>query len=255
MSVIVHVEWRVMANNRYKAIFFDLDGTLLPMDVDAFLKGYFEALAVHAAEQGMDPAALVKAVKKSVFAMTSHEPGILNSEAFWVSFEREWGSRGPEVEAFFNDFYDRSFGNIGAGFDANPAAARAIEILAEKGYPLYLTTMPLFPLVAVEWRLRWAGVDPSAFELITCFDNSTTVKPNLGYYRENVERSGFDAKDILMVGNNTEEDMVALELGMDGYLITDFLIDPIDFDIESVKHGSLEDFVRFAESLPACEGE
>ena len=58
-----------------------------------------------------------------------------------------------------------------------------------------------------------------------------------------------------MVGNNTEEDMVALQLGMDGYLVTDYLIDQIAFDIESVKHGSLEDFARFAESLPACEGE
>lgn len=255
MSVIRHVERRVTAVNGYKAIFFDLDGTLLPMDVEAFLKGYFESLAAHAAKCGMDPMALVKAVKKSVAAMADHEPGMLNSEAFWSSFEREWGSRGPEVEGFFDSFYEEAFGSIGTGFDANPAAAHAIGVLAEKGYPLYLTTMPLFPRIAVEWRLRWAGVDPSAFQVITTFDNSTTVKPHLGYYQENVERSGFKAEEILMVGNNTEEDMVALKLGMDGYLVTDFIIDPIDFDIDSVKHGSLEDFARFAESLPACEGE
>ncbi len=33
-----------MPQRAYKAIFFDLDGTLLPVDMDAFLKAYFEAL-------------------------------------------------------------------------------------------------------------------------------------------------------------------------------------------------------------------
>ena len=245
-----------MASSRkYKAIFFDLDGTLLPMDVEVFLKDYFRSLGGYAAQCGMDAAALVKAVEVSVFAMMRHEPGVLNSQAFWAAFEREWGSVGPEVQEFFDGFYERVFGSLETGCKANPAAARAIGALLEKGYPLYLTTMPLFPRIAVEWRLKWAGVDPSAFREITCFDNSTAVKPSLDYYRENVARCGIDPEDILMVGNNTEEDMVALQLGMDGYLVTDYLIDQIAFDIESVKHGSLEDFARFAESLPACEGE
>lgn len=30
----------------YKAIFFDLDGTLLPIDMDQFLHDYFESLRV-----------------------------------------------------------------------------------------------------------------------------------------------------------------------------------------------------------------
>ncbi len=78
-----------MASSRkYKAIFFDLDGTLLPMDVEVFLKDYFRSLGGYAAQCGMDAAALVKAVEVSVFAMMRHEPGVLNSQAFWAAFER-----------------------------------------------------------------------------------------------------------------------------------------------------------------------
>ena len=34
-----------MPKRSYKAVFFDLDGTLLPIDMDAFLKNYFNDTA------------------------------------------------------------------------------------------------------------------------------------------------------------------------------------------------------------------
>lgn len=43
-----------------KAVLFDLDGTLLPMDYDGFLNRYFGNLAKHMAGYGYDPEALVK---------------------------------------------------------------------------------------------------------------------------------------------------------------------------------------------------
>ena len=36
----------------YRAIFFDLDGTLLPMDLDEFLNAYFARLIGFAADDG-----------------------------------------------------------------------------------------------------------------------------------------------------------------------------------------------------------
>ena len=38
----------------YKAVFFDLDGTLLPVDMDAFLQAYFKALGKYAAGHGQE---------------------------------------------------------------------------------------------------------------------------------------------------------------------------------------------------------
>lgn len=239
-----------MPDNRYNAIFFDLDGTLLPMEVEVFLKGYFEALGAFATEYGYESESFCRAAGTSINMMGDHEPGVLNSQAFWSHLEREWGECGEREKRFFDEFYEGPFGGIGTGCAPNPAAARAINALVEKGYPLYLTTMPLFPRSGVEWRLRWAGVDPAAFDRITVYDNSTATKPSLNYYQENIDLVGFDPSTILMVGNNTVEDMVAMELGMDAFLVTDYIINPNGFDVESVKHGSLEEFADFAEQLP-----
>ena len=45
-----------------KAVLFDLDGTLLPMDQDAFVEGYFGLLARKMIPYGYEPEKLVKAI-------------------------------------------------------------------------------------------------------------------------------------------------------------------------------------------------
>src|SRR5690554_3491226 len=42
--------------NNLKAVLFDLDGTLLPMDMEIFLREYLQKLGVKAAAYGYDPA-------------------------------------------------------------------------------------------------------------------------------------------------------------------------------------------------------
>lgn len=238
----------------YKAVFFDLDGTLLPMDVGPFLQRYFDTLAKSAVQWGFEPREFSDAVRIAVSGMASHAPHVLNSAAFWVKFDQLLGGIGQRERDFFDDFYTNAFGTIGEGVVANPAAAHAVNTLREKGYPLYLTTMPMFPREGVEWRLRWSQVDPGAFSRITCYDNSTATKPSLEFFRENLAIAGVPAENVLMVGNNTNEDLACLDAGMDAYLVTDHLLNPNDFDIETVKHGSLQEFAAFADGLPRCEG-
>lgn len=51
------------------AILFDLDGTLLPMDLERFTKGYFGLLTAEMAKHGYDPQLLVKALLSGIGAM------------------------------------------------------------------------------------------------------------------------------------------------------------------------------------------
>ena len=150
-----------MAPRTYRAIFFDLDGTLLPMELDEFLGAYFEAIATFVARHGLDAKSFSAGLKAGIGAMAptrrSHElrcvlGGVLQPR------RRDAAS----WEELLTGFYEHDFGAIGEGFAPNPAAARAIETLAAKGYPLVLATMPMFPRRAVEWRLTWAGVDASS---------------------------------------------------------------------------------------------
>ncbi|MBR3690981.1 MAG: HAD family hydrolase [Eggerthellaceae bacterium] len=236
----------------YRAICFDLDGTLLPMDLELFMNGYFGSLARFAATKGLEVEQFLKGLKAGTKAMAVSGEDVVNADAFWNTMlgyledpERDWVS-------VFEEFYLSDFKHVGDGVIANPAAAKAVASLKEKGYTLALTTMPMFPELAVAERLRWAGVDANAFARITTYENSRSVKPRQTYYAENLAALGVRGEDVLMVGNNTVEDLAFLDLGADGYVVTDHLIDPVDYDFETIKHGSMEEFAAWVETLPVC---
>lgn len=238
---------------RYKTIFFDLDGTLLPIDMMAFLDAYFSKLGDFVVERGYAREKILNAVNLGVRSMTVPDER-MNDLRFWETFESLSGQTREIFEPLLMEFYATSFDTIGEMVTPDPFAKRVVDLLKEKGYELFLTTMPLFPRIAVEARLRWAGIeDPSAFSRITTYDNSHATKPYLEYYEENIALAKGSPKEILMVGNNTLEDLACCDLGADGFLLTDWLLNPNDFDYSDIKHGTLADLYVFVQALPECK--
>lgn len=239
----------------FSVVFFDLDGTLLPMELDDFMSTYFSRIAAYMAAHGLDPELFMHALKAGTAKMQSHSLDQTNEEAFWGEFFDVYGVAADDVaerarmREIADAFYEEDFGHVGDGVVANPAAGRVVRKLADKGYRLALTTMPMFPRRAVEHRLAWAGVDPELFERITTYENSHSVKPKTDYYAENLEALGVEGDEVLMIGNNTLEDMSILELGANGYLVTDFLLDPIGFDMDSVRCGTMDDLEAWVDSI------
>ncbi len=239
-----------MQDASYRAFFFDLDGTLLPMDLKEFLHNYVHLFTSYVSERGMRGSAFAHAISNSVSVVGKDTTDRCNADVFWDSFNADYGALDERERAIVNKFYEHEFGRLGDNVQPNPAAARAVSTLSDKGYPLVLTTMPLFPRKAIEWRLRWAGVDPSYFKRLTTYDNSNSVKPHAEYFRQNLELVGSQPQEVLMVGNNTVDDLSCMDIGMDAYLVTDCLINTNEYDISSVKHGSLDQFADFAETMP-----
>lgn len=248
----------------YKAVFFDLDGTLLPMELDEFMDAYFSTLAEHMERVGLDPHAGKTALGAGVKAMMSHDGTSTNHDVFWREFRRVLDAMGTtgkanaddagqDLEQLLSSYYETSFGTIGDTVTPNPASAQAVAALAAKGYRLVCATMPMFPRRAVEWRLTWADVNPDAFELITTYENSRSTKPHTAYYQGILDATGLDASEVLMVGNNTREDGAAAKLGCDVFLITDFLLNDGDgLDVDATPHGSMAEFAALCESFPVC---
>ena len=232
-----------------KAILFDLDGTLLPMDQEVFVRDYLGRMAAFLAPHGYDPQSLIKAVWAGTGAMVKNDGKALNEDVFWYVFNSILDRDTKQDLALFEEFYRTEFQKAKDSCGFNPAAVEAIRQIKDMGYRLILATNPLFPAIATYSRARWAGLNPEDFELITTYENSRFCKPNPDYYREILGKIALDGSQCLMVGNDVGEDMIAGTLGMKTFLLTDCLINKAGEDIEKYPHGSFPELLHYIRSL------
>jgi len=230
---------------------FDLDGTLLPMqNQELFVETYFKALSVKITPYGFDSQELIKAVWAGTKSMIKNDGSMTNEERFWQVFCSILGVKVRKLEAVFEDFYLNEFNDAKCTTSTNPIAKECIQRLKEKGYRLVLATNPIFPRVATNTRLKWAGLNPEDFELITTYENSSYCKPKLEYYKAILDIVGKVPQECMMVGNDVKEDMAVEELGMDTFLLKDCLINTEDIDITDFHQGNFYDLLEMIKSLP-----
>ena len=229
-------------------ILFDLDGTLLPMDQEAFIKCYFGLLAKKLAPHGYDPKALFTNIWNGTTAMVKNDGSRSNETVFWDHFAEVYGGDVRKDEPIFRDFYENEFSGAKAVCGFNPKAAEAIRALKDAGYRLVLATNPLFPAIATAQRIRWAGLNGEDFELVTTYENSCRCKPNPDYYRDVLAAVGADPAECLMVGNDAIEDTAAEKLGMKVFLLTDCLINKANADLSAYPQGSFDALLEYVKT-------
>ncbi len=66
--------------------------------------------------------------------------------------------------------------------------------------------MPVFPRTATYKRIRWAGLSPGDFEIVTTYEICHASKPSTAYYREILDWIGLAPADCVMVGNDVGDD-------------------------------------------------
>lgn len=230
-------------------ILFDLDGTLLPLEQDAFAKVYFGGLAKKLAPYGYDAEKLVASIWTGTKEMVRNNGEVTNEKAFWRKFCEIFGEKALEDEPIFEDYYKNEFQNVKSVCGFNEQAAKVIEVAKQKGYRVALATNPIFPAIATESRIRWAGLCPKDFELYTTYENFSFCKPNLEYYKEILKRLDVQPEECLMVGNDVGEDMVAAKLGMKVFLLTDCLINQSNEDISVYPNGNMNQLIEFIDNL------
>ena len=228
-----------------KAVLFDLDGTLLPMDQDMFTKGYFKFLVKKMAPHGYEPQALIDSIWAGTAAMVKNNGLQNNEDAFWKRFAELQGDRVYEHKPLFEEFYRVDFQEAKAFCGYDPEAAEAVQKIKEAGFRTALATNPIFPLTATESRIKWAGLEPEEFEFYTTYENIGYCKPNPLYYKEVVKRLHLEPKDCLMAGNDVDEDMIAETTGMHVFLLTDCMINKSGKDISAYPHGGFQDLLTY----------
>ncbi len=229
-----------------RAVLFDLDGTLLPLDIDEFFRVYISAIAdafSHIVEPEVFTPELLAATRAM---MLNNDTKSTLSEVFWRQFSSRVGRDTNELMRVASGFYSTEFKRLGQGIVALPDAARAVDTAIVRGYEVVLATNPLFPVAAIEERMRWAGVYEKPWRLVTSYERMHYTKPNPKYYAEILQIVGCSAKECVMVGNDTRDDLVASTLGMRTFLVEGFSVLRPD-GYRPTWEGTLSDLVRLIE--------
>ena len=232
-----------------KVVLFDLDGTLLPMDQDLFVKAYFGGLAKFLAPLGYESEKLISAIWKGTKSMVLNNGTTTNEKAFWNTFCQIYSESAINDEPYFDKFYKTEFKKVKEVLGYTPQAKKVIDLAVSKGLRIALATNPIFPKIATESRIEWAGLKPNDFELYTTYENSSYCKPNPNYYKEIFKKLGVQPEECLMVGNDVSEDMVAKSLGCKVFLLTDCILNKNNEDISVYPNGNFNDLIKFIDCL------
>ena len=122
-----------MTPRPYRAVCFEVDGTLLPMDIDEFMQGYFSSIVRFAASRGFDAEGFLTALKAGIKAMATHDGARTNEDVFWEAFGAAYGAGADEIRASIGDYYNGAFTAIG-GFLTGQHADNAYAMV---GYRLH----------------------------------------------------------------------------------------------------------------------
>jgi FMN phosphatase YigB (HAD superfamily) len=200
-----------------EAILFDLDGTLLDVDINVFLEYYIRALTAHVAHL-VPPERFVPCLMQGSQVMLDNDGHDTNQAVFAQAFFPCVGRTREELEPVFMQFYADVYPNLREHTRRKPEARLAVQTAFDRGYDVVIATNPLFPLTAVEQRMDWAGVAGYPYRLVTTYENSRAAKPNLLYFEHVLEAIGHAAEACLMVGDE-DLDMVAAHMGFTTFLV------------------------------------
>ncbi len=226
-------------------LLIDLDDTLLNTNLGQFVPAYFQALAQHL-NPWVKPEVMLSALMAGTSLMLANEdPALTLQQVFDMDFYPRLGVDKAQVQAAVEAFYDNVFRQLNTVTSRRPGAQELVDWALAEGYRVVIATDPLFPRKAVYERIRWAGLEPSHFELISSYESFHFTKSHAAYYAELLGRLGWPDGPVLMVGNDEERDLAcAQELGLATFQVDDAARAPVSSEARSrtsraVERGSL----------------
>ncbi|TXT63170.1 MAG: hypothetical protein BAJALOKI3v1_420019 [Promethearchaeota archaeon] len=200
-----------------KAILFDLDNTLINIDIDAFVKNYVLLLSNYVKEYVPTRKFIARLMKVSK-KVEQNNGESTNEEVFAEYFFPLEGYMRDDLEPLFDEFYIEEYPKLQKFTNQKPEARSTIKKCFENGYKVVIATTPLLPETAIKQRLTWAGVGDFDYDLITSYEHVSATKPNLLYFEDIARQIKVPLENCLMVGDE-DKDMVVAKLGCKTFLI------------------------------------
>jgi FMN phosphatase YigB (HAD superfamily) len=201
-------------------LLLDLDDTLLQTNLNVFVPAYFQALGNHLSNQVV-PEITMRSLMHGLKIMYEHEdPTQTLMDAFDAGFYPGVGISKGDLSATLDDFYDHIFPTLVDHTQQIDDAVALIDWALSCGFRVAIATDPLFPRKATYHRMRWAGIDPERVELVSTYEHFHFTKTFPAYYAEVLGRLGWPEGPTLVVGNDTQRDLLpAHRLGLATYFI------------------------------------
>jgi FMN phosphatase YigB (HAD superfamily) len=237
------------ATTPVRALLLDLDDTLLINDMEVFSSHYYDLLAARIASI-CPPYTFFEALRAGTMAMFRNDgTGVSNADLFFAEFLPRVGDCGPALLPALDAFYAEDFDQLGQWTDVDPAARELVDLAGAQGLQLAVATQPVFPRVAIESRLRWAGVGPEAcaYDAVSCFEDFDACKPHPRFYSAMCQRLGRQPQECVMVGDSVDADMAASRYGLRTFWVT--RRPSVDADqVVCNARGSLQDLIQLLTS-------
>ena len=205
-----------------QAVLFDMDDTLLDINLTAFMTGYVADVSRILAEiTGRSALGFGIPYARAYLALERDDraDGLTNSELFARTFLRLTGV--PIDEPTIVDairFYESDIlPSRGGGLTAArpmPGGLEALDAVSDLGLSCALATNPSFSEACIRTRMGWAGIADAPFLRVSHMGNSTRLKPTARYYEEFLGAIGLHPEECLMVGNDAKRDFPRPDIGL-----------------------------------------
>ncbi len=196
-------------------LLLDLDDTLLESNMDSFIPAYFQALSKHLAGTVQPEVMLPALMSGTRLMLDSEDPSRTLQEVFEADFYPKLGVPKERLAKSIDQFYDEIFPTLGSLTRPREDAVKLVDWAFAQGHRVAIATDPLFPRKATYHRIRWAGLNPERFELVSSFETFHFSKSHPAYFAEVLGRLGWPEGPVLMVGNDVQRDLnPAQKLGL-----------------------------------------
>ena len=207
-----------------RAVFFDLDGTLVDVDMGRFVPVYLHRLTEQM--KGLvEPARAVRAMHHAVAAMFANQDTGKTLETLLFEVLRDELAISPEqYRECLEQFLRNDLDELRPLVSGHALSSRLINAARARGWQVVLATNPIFPRAVVDARVEWGGLDGDKFHHVTAYETEHFCKPNPEFFRENLALLQVEAARCLMVGNDTLHDLSAGQVGMQTCLLTPWCV-------------------------------
>lgn len=205
-----------------KAVLFDMDDTLLDINLEAFVVKYLAAMSrVLGQISRRNPLSFGIPTSQSYLAISSRQrvDDLTNKQLFVDTFRGLTGIPldDPLISEAISCYERELLPSINDGvIHAQPrkGGRKTVEKALSMGLTVALATNPSFSADCVRCRMGWAGIDDIDFARISHLGNSTRVKPSARYFGEFVAALGLRPQECVMVGNDASRDFPRPDCGL-----------------------------------------